>query len=114
MLLKRYEQNPIITPDATKDYEKECVYNPCAIVHNNKIYLIYRAEGENSVSTLCLAISEDGYNFKKYLNNPIIEPTIPEEKQGCEDPRIIKIKDTFYLTYTAYDGKYPKKSETQR
>jgi predicted GH43/DUF377 family glycosyl hydrolase len=28
-----------------------------------------------------------------------------EKPYGCEDPRIVKIEDTFYLTYTAYDGK---------
>ncbi len=111
MLFKRYGKNPIITPDLTKNYEKESVYNPCAIAHNNKVYLIYRAEGESGVSSLCLAISKDGYNFEKYKNNPIIKPSIPEEKQGCEDPRITKIGNTFYLTYTAYDGKHPERSE---
>jgi len=111
MLFKRYKNNPIISPDLTKDYEKECTYNPCAIVHNNKVYLIYRAEGESGISRLCLAISNDGYKFEKYGNNPIIEPSLPEERQGCEDPRITKIGDTFYLTYTAYDGMHPERSE---
>lgn len=26
-------------------------------------------------------------------------------KKGMEDPRIVKIGDTFYLTYVAHDGK---------
>ena len=111
MLFNRYEKNPIIVSDLTKEYEKGAVYNPCAIVHNNKIYLIYRASGDSGVSSLCLAISKDGYNFEKYEKNPIIKPSLPEEKQGCEDPRITKIGDAFYLTYTAYDGKYPERSE---
>jgi len=113
MLFKRYENNPIIVSDTSKDYEKDAVYNPCAIVHDNKIFLIYRAENKpkNAVSQLCLSVSKDGYNFEKYKNNPIIRPTMPEEKRGCEDPRITKIEDTFYLTYTAYDGKHPERSE---
>jgi len=113
MLFKRYDKNPIIVPDTGKDYEKDATYNPCAILHENKIFLIYRAEDKlkNAVSQLCLAVSEDGYNFKKYENNPIIRPTMPEEKRGCEDPRITKIRGTFYLTYTAYDGKHPERSE---
>ena len=111
MLFERYKGNPIIIPDLTKEYEKEYVYNPCAIVHDGKIYLIYRAESSSGVSSLCLAVSEDGYNFEKYENNPVIAPTLPEEKQGCEDPRITKIGSIFYLTYTAYDGKYPERSE---
>jgi len=113
MLFKRYENNPIIVPDTGKDYEKDATYNPCAILHENKIFLIYRAENKpkNAVSQLCLAVSKDGYNFEKYEDNPIIRPTMPEEKRGCEDPRITKIGDTFYLTYTAYDGKHPERSE---
>lgn len=103
IMFTKYEKNPIITPDYKLDYEKECTYNACAIVHDGKVFLIYRAEGiyGDYISTLCLATSDDGYNFTKYKNNPIIEPSLPEEERGCEDPRIIKIGDTFYLTYTA-------------
>jgi len=109
MFLK-YKNNPIITPDHNLSYEKECTYNPCAIVHEKKVFLIYRAEEQynNYISTLCLATSEDGYKFTKYKNNPIIWPTSSEEEKGCEDPRITKIEDTFYLTYTAYES-YDKK-----
>lgn len=114
MLFKRYKNNPIIEPDQAKEYESKNTYNPCAIVHNNKVYLIYRAEGESSkfVSRLCLAVSSDGYNFEKYKGNPIIEPTIPEEKGGCEDPRITKIDDSYYLTFTSYNGMQPVTSHT--
>ena len=113
MVFKRYENNPISVPDTGKDYEKDATYNPCAILHENKIFLIYRAEDKpkNAISQLCLAVSKDGYNFEKHENNPIIRPTMPEEKRGCEDPRITKIGDTFYLTYTAYDGRHPERSE---
>ncbi|MCD4771222.1 glycosidase [archaeon] len=105
-MFTKYLKNPIIIPDYRLDYEKECTYNPCAITHDKKIFLIYRAEGRygNYISNLCLAVSKDGYNFKKYKNNPIIKPTRPEEKRGCEDPRITKIKDIFYLIYTAYES----------
>jgi len=109
-MFTKYKKNPIITPDCKLSHEKECTYNPCAIVHNEKVYLIYRAEGQydNYISNLCLATSENGYNFTKYKKNPIIKPTKPEEKRGCEDPRISKIGDTFCLTYTAYES-YDKK-----
>ena len=113
MLFKRYGKNPIIIPDLTKDYESGCTYNPGAIVHNNKVYLVYRAEGEpQHISRLCLAVSDDGYNFQKYKDNPIIKPSIPEEKGGCEDPRITKISNTYYLTYTSYNGVHPVTSKT--
>lgn len=114
MLFQRYERNPIITPDPNNHFESESSYNPTAVVHDGKIYLIYRAEGLYdgvAISTLCLAISDDGFNFRKHGENPVIKPTLLEEKRGCEDPRVTKIGDTFYLTYTAYDGMYAERSE---
>ncbi|MFC1753535.1 glycoside hydrolase family 130 protein [Thermoproteota archaeon] len=111
MKFTRYRNNPILKPDSKNWYEKECVYNPCAVVHKGKIFLIYRAEDKAGkyVSRLCLATSTDGHTFKRYGKNPILSPTRPEEKRGCEDPRITKIGDIFYLTYTAYKGKMGKK-----
>lgn len=108
MLFKKYKYNPVIIPDYKNRYENSCTYNPCATVYNNKVYLFYRAEDyPYGISKICLAISNDGYHFNKFKDNPIIKPTRAEEKMGCEDPRITKIDGTFYLTYTSYDGKYP-------
>ncbi len=111
MLFTRYKDNPIINPDKKKTYEAIGTFNPAAAVHNNKIYIIYRALNKKGRSALCLAISEDGYNFKKYKSNPIIKP-IFKEKGGVEDPRITKIRDTYYLLYTSYDGKQPVTAKT--
>ena len=112
-MFTKYKKNPVITPDCKLSHEKECTYNPCAIVHNKKIYLIYRAEGQygDYISSLCLATSKDGYNFNKYKKNPIIQPSRPEEKRGCEDPRITKIGDKFYLTYTSYESYDKRKGD---
>jgi len=60
-------------------------------------------------------IGEDGRSEIKFrkLQTPVrvsreswslITPTEPYETQGCEDPRVTKIGDWFYVTYTAYDG----------
>jgi len=35
---------------------------------------------------------------------PILIPEYDYESQGMEDPRLVKIDDLYYLTYTAYDG----------
>jgi predicted GH43/DUF377 family glycosyl hydrolase len=108
MLFTRYPDNPIIKPNQNNDYESVGTFNPAAAVHNNKIYIIYRALDQQNKSTLCLAISEDGYNFKKYPQNPIIQRSKSNhEKGGCEDPRITKIDDTYYLLYTSYNGEQP-------
>src|SRR5262249_4610866 len=51
-----------------------------------------------------LAHSSDGFRFERHPT-PVMEATEPYELPGgCEDPRLVRIDDRFYLTYTAYDG----------
>jgi len=33
-----------------------------------------------------------------------MEPTKPYESQGCEDPRVVRIGNTYYMTYTGHNG----------
>lgn len=107
----KYRNNPILVPIIEEgSFERAAVYNPAAIVKDNKVYLIYRGEEdyyEQYISRLGLAISDDGFKFKRYEKNPILEEDLdnPDEKRGCEDPRIIQVdKDKFFLTYVAFDG----------
>lgn len=92
-MFKKYKNNPIIKPNSKIPYEKECTYNPCTIKHKNKIYMIYRAEGKygDYISHLCLAKSEDGFNFKKYKNNPIIKPEYGYEKEVVKILELLKL-----------------------
>ena len=79
------------------------VYNPAAIYENKKYHLFYRAIGGAWVSKIGYAVSDDGENFIKD-KHPALEPELEIEKNGIEDPRIVKIGNTFYMSYTAYDG----------
>lgn len=106
---EKYKHNPIITPQGNS-WEAKDVFNPAAWTDGDTVYMIYRAEdstgiGEwNGTSRLGLAKSTDGKNFVRN-EEPILEPTeFWELPGGCEDPRIVQINNTFYLTYTAYDG----------
>ncbi|WP_082391424.1 glycoside hydrolase family 130 protein [Thermococcus sp. EP1] len=98
----RVSDKPILSP-GEYPFESKAAFNPAAIVVNDTIYLFYRAQDNKFRSYIALATSKDGINFKKYPQ-PVIYPTLPEERMGCEDPRIVKINDTYYMTYTAFDG----------
>jgi len=111
MKLKKFSGNPILKSVKSHPWESEGVFNPAAIYENGKVYIIYRAMGEDGVSRLGLAISNDGLHIEKRLKRPIYVPREkfevsinPYENSGCEDPRIVKIKDKFYLFYTAFNG----------
>lgn len=68
------------------------------------MYLVYRAVGEDGISRLGLAASEDGFDFSERLAEPIFEPRGTSEKRGCEDPRLTRIGERIYMAYIAYDG----------
>ena len=112
--LKKYSKNPILTPISKENsFETACVFNPAAIVKGKKVFLLYRGEDlyyTNYISRIGLAWSEDGFRFKRYKNNPVIAKgkIFPKrEKRGCEDPRVIRINNKFYLTYTAFPKTAP-------
>jgi len=101
--LVRYEGNPLLEPIKEHHWESKYVLNPGSLRIGEKVYLFYRAVGDDDISHIGLAIT-DGYKVLKRLPEPIFSPAIPEEKMGCEDPRLIQVEDRIYMLYTAYDG----------
>lgn len=106
---QKYDGNPILTPQGTT-WESKDVFNPTAWSDGDTVYLLYRAEDStgigqwNGTSRIGLATSSDGVKFERQAE-PLLEPTEDWELPGgMEDPRLVHIEDTFYLTYTAYDG----------
>ncbi|MBT4510764.1 MAG: glycosidase, partial [Chloroflexi bacterium] len=102
--LIRFETNPILEPIKEHPWESKYVLNAGMIRLNNKVHMVYRAFGDDEISRLGIAISENGFDFTERLDKPIFEPNTPSEKMGCEDPRLTVIGDRVYMAYTAYDG----------
>ena len=109
---KKYSGNPILTPRVAEgSFEKSCVYNPAAIVKDEKVYLLYRAEDEyydRYVSRIGLALSQDGFHFERFVENPILEGKGEDESRGIEDLRLIRTDQGYFLTYTGYSGRDEK------
>ena len=102
---QEYHNNPILAPNPANNWESGYLYNPAAIVIDDMVWLLYRAQNSSKTSTVGLAWSTDGYNFTRY-NQPVLTPTEwYETPGGCEDPRVIRVNGTFYMTYTGFDGK---------
>jgi len=101
--LKRAEENPVLSPNEDIEWESKAVFNPGAVLKDDKVHLLYRAIGEYDtyISRIGLAISSDGVNFERQNKNPVIEPSNGYDRWACEDPRITQIDDTFYITYVA-------------
>lgn len=101
--LIRYPQNPILIPLREHSWESRYVLNAAALRIADKVYLFYRAFGDDEISRIGLAIT-DGYRVVERLPEPIFSPLYEHEKKGCEDPRVVIIGEEIYMLYTAYDG----------
>lgn len=64
-------EEPVIIPEY--DFEKMSVMNPY-VIYENDIYKMYYAAGETyEPDVIAYATSEDGINWNKYEENPILE-----------------------------------------
>lgn len=102
----RFVGNPILEPIKHHPWESRYVFNPATVQLGGKIHIFYRAIGEDSISRLGYASSEDGYKIDERLKHPVFVPATSYEKRGCEDPRITLLDGRCIMTYTAYGDVY--------
>ena len=126
------KENPIVRADSTITFicpvtkekvkwQKADVFNPAAIVKDDKVYLFTRCEDNKSAglgrrtSRIGIAVSDDGIHFKSF-KDPVLYPEPDEFMQydypgGCEDPRIAETEDGLYvIAYTSWNYKIPRLS----
>lgn len=102
MKLLKYAGNPVLSPNPKNSWENLVVCNPAAWYEDGKFYLLYRAAGddEDHLIHIGLAISEDGFNFRRVQDKPVLSPTPDNFDAGSvEDPRVVKFGSEFYMTY---------------
>lgn len=80
-----------------------------AMIRGNLVYLFYTGQDREGISRIGLAISGDGIHFSN-VNQPILFPSLDfmnsYESKGISNPHILENESgTFFLNYTAFDGK---------
>jgi len=101
----RVEKLGVVLEPTIKKFEEKSVFNPGCWQQGEFVHLFYRAQDQENHSTIGYAKLKGPSQLVKRLNKPIITRDYQYESKGVEDPRIVKIDDTFYLTYVAHDGK---------
>jgi beta-1,2-mannosidase len=106
--LKQWERlnggNPILAPKGV-GFESAGVFNPAVVRKGSEYVMLYRAQDKNGTSRLGYARSTDGVHFVR-RSEPVLVPETDYEKDGgVEDPRIVRIGRTYFLTYTSYNKK---------
>lgn len=123
--------NPILTPDSSSTFfcplrqkpirwEAMATFNPAAVVRDDSVHVLYRAEdltGRMEIgghtSRLGLATSADGLHFTR-RPEPVFYPQADAQQEhewpgGVEDPRLVETEDgTYVLTYTQWDRDQPQ------
>ena len=85
-------------------FENEGVLNPAVIREDNWVHLFYRAVRKGNYSTIGYCKLDGPLQVKERNEVPLIIPQFDYESHGVEDPRIVKIDNIYYLTFTSYDG----------
>ncbi|MFA6602098.1 MAG: hypothetical protein WCT02_04545 [Candidatus Paceibacterota bacterium] len=114
--LTRSEHNPILSPIKEHPWEAAAAFNGCPIIQGKKTVIVYRAMSEPDIlrephigtSVIARAASKDGFHFDE--RKVLVSPDREFDYYGCEDPRVTKIGDTYYIFYTALGG-YPFSAE---
>jgi predicted GH43/DUF377 family glycosyl hydrolase len=86
------------------EFENEGVLNPAAIRVGDSVHLFYRAVRNGNYSTIGYCRLDGPLTVAERWDKPFMVPEFDYESHGIEDPRIVKIDDLYYMTYTAFDG----------
>jgi beta-1,2-mannosidase len=98
---QRLSNEPLLGP--SHHWSEFGLFNPTAIRTGDKTVLLFRRQDRNHISRIGYAESADGLHFK-VRPEPVLSPEAAYEKGGgLEDPRVVQINGTYYLTYTGYD-----------
>lgn len=85
-------------------FENDSVLNPGIMQEGDTLHMLYRAVKSGNYSTIGYCKLDGPLKIVQRNNTPLLIPNSDEESKGIEDPRIVKIDDVYYITYTAYDG----------
>jgi predicted GH43/DUF377 family glycosyl hydrolase len=99
----RVSDKPIVAPQGA-GFESAGTFNPTVVKYGGQFVMLYRAQDVRGESSLGYATSDDGIHFARRPEPVMLAEAPYENGGGVEDPRIVRIGTTFYLTYTAYNN----------
>ncbi|MBU7568121.1 glycoside hydrolase family 32 protein [Weissella hellenica] len=101
--LVHWESLPIaLSPE--KPISKNGIFSGSALVKDDKLYLMYTGhhfgdsgDDDDFYEDQNIAVSEDGLNFEKYANNPVISTPPRDNTANFRDPKLWQSDDTYYV-----------------
>ncbi|HSN47852.1 MAG TPA: hypothetical protein VLR29_03740, partial [Flavobacterium sp.] len=100
----KVEKHGIILNPTQKEFERKGVFNPGIYQEGDTVHILYRALQEGDFSSIGYAKTKGPLKVVERRDQPIIDAEFDYEKEGVRDARVVKIEDTYYVTYNSYDG----------
>lgn len=94
----------VLLDKAPLGFECDGVLNPAVIKEGNDVHVFYIVVSKGNYSSIGYGKLKGPLEVEIRHDTPVIFPQCDYETHGVEDPRIVKIEESYYLTYTAYDG----------
>lgn len=85
-------------------WEKKCIEAPAACEHDGKIFLFYGGGYNNEPQQIGCAVSDNGVDFKRISNEPMIKNGEPGEWNSSESGHPFVFKDDNGQYYLFYQG----------
>lgn len=98
------KKHGVILEKTENSFENAGVFNPAIIKEGNSVHMFYRAVREGNFSCIGYCKLEGPLKVVERKKEPVLFPVHSYEFQGLEDPRITKIDNLYYLSFSAYDG----------
>ncbi|OYT40831.1 MAG: hypothetical protein B6U89_00780 [Desulfurococcales archaeon ex4484_58] len=114
----REVKNPVLTRGKENEWDSHHIADPDIVWVNGKFFMYYsgsRYKGNKKITSIGLAISNDGIVWRKYENNPVLkaDPEIRYERGYgnalvVTTPTVIRLKQEYLMVYSSIDesGKY--------
>lgn len=93
---------PVLRSGTNGTWDCNGVADPYVIEFGGKLYMYYLGMDEVNVQRLGVAVSEDGYVWTKYANNPIMDVGVAGafDENGLGEPSVVYYAPYFYMLYT--------------
>jgi beta-1,2-mannobiose phosphorylase / 1,2-beta-oligomannan phosphorylase len=103
-IMIKVQKEGILLEKTSLIFENEGVLNPAVIKEGDGIHMFYRAVSNGNFSSIGYCKFKGPATLVERNTEPLLFSEFSYESHGVEDPRIVKIEDIYYLTYTAFDG----------
>jgi len=100
----KVKKEGVILKKSDLSFENDSVLNPGTFQDGNTVHMLYRAVRNGNYSTIGYCRLEGPLKVVERYDIPLMIPYTSDASNGIEDPRIVKIEDVYYITYTAYSG----------